>query len=264
MSEQLWVEHQGDGPVLATAVHAGHAVRKELLPLLAIDASARSREEDPYTDYFVRVVPSWIVPERSRFEVDLNRSRDTAVYDDADVAWGLHVWQQPLDEATKSRSLAEYDLFYQELARLLDNMAEQYRYFVILDVHSYNYRRAGPEANAASPQLNPEINIGTGTLNHALFGDLLNRFMLDLRRFDFFDSHLDVRENVKFKGRHVAEWVHKRYPESACVLSIEFKKFYMDEWTGVGDIEQIEQLRLALQSTLPGLLSELDKLKEEE
>jgi hypothetical protein len=65
---------------------------------------------------------------------------------------------------------------------------------------------------------------------------------------------------VKFKGRQLAEWIHENFTESACVLSIEFKKFYMDEWTGVGEVEQIEGIREALQSTLPGILEELEKV----
>ena len=43
-----------------------------------------------------------------------------------------------------------------------------------------------------------------------------------------------------------------------CVIAVEFKKFFMDEWTGIGDIEKIEAIRDALQSTVPGLLKELE------
>ncbi len=76
----LWVEHEGDGAVFATAIYAGHEVRCELLPILALDVMERSREEDPYTDYWVKVAPSWLVPTRSRFEIDLNRPREESVY----------------------------------------------------------------------------------------------------------------------------------------------------------------------------------------
>ena len=41
------------GPVVATAIHAGHVVRDELAPYLAIDPEDRRREEDPLTDYFL-------------------------------------------------------------------------------------------------------------------------------------------------------------------------------------------------------------------
>ena len=67
---------------MATAVHAGHEIRGELQPLLTLDEAARAREEDPYTDYWVKVVPTWLVARRSRFEVDLNRTREESVYAD--------------------------------------------------------------------------------------------------------------------------------------------------------------------------------------
>ena len=54
----------------------------------------------------------------------------------------------------------------------------------------------------------------------------------DLHAFDFLGRHLDVRENIKFIGRQFPTWVHSHYKQSACVLAVEFKKFYMDEWSG--------------------------------
>ena len=82
---QMWVEHEGSGPLFATAIHSGHEIRRELLPLLTIDESTRAREEDPYTDSWVKIVPSWIAVKRSRFEVDLNRPPDEAVRTDPSV-----------------------------------------------------------------------------------------------------------------------------------------------------------------------------------
>lgn len=242
---------------MAVAVHAGHEIRRELLPLLAIDEVDRSREEDAYTDYWAKVVPTWLVPTRSRFEADLNRDRPDAVYTRPEMAWDLQVWGGPLPPSAVDHSLAEYDAFYEELGNLLDAIAARYERFLVLDLHSYNYRRRGPHDPPADPEENPEVNVGTGSLDRRLCGHLVERFMDDLRAFDFLGRHLDVRENVKFRGRHLARWVHDRYPNQACVLSIEFKKFFMDEWTGVGDVEQIEAIRGALQSTVPAMLEEL-------
>lgn len=260
-TEKLWLERKGQGPLMATAVHAGHEVRRELLPLFAIHEADRAREEDPYTDYWVKVVPTWLVPQRSRFEVDLNRPRDEAVYVDAEMAWGLHLWEHKPTERMIARSLAEYDAFYAELRALLDDMAEHHHHFVVFDLHAYNYRRRGSEAAPAEPRKNPDVNVGTGTLDRSLFGALVERFKGDLRRFDFLGHHLDVRENVRFRGRELARWIHSHYPRTACVLAIEFKKFYMNEWTGVGDVEQIQAVRDALQFTVPGVLDELERLQ---
>lgn len=260
-SNQLWLEEQEEGPLMATAIHAGHEIRGELFPLIALDEADRAREEDPYTDYWVKIIPSWLVPTRSRFEVDLNRPRDEAVYQTPEMAWGLHLWKHPPNEEMIAHSLEEYDAFYKELAQILDRMTRHYKRVVIFDLHAYNYRRGGPHEPPANPETHPEVNIGTGTMDRKLCGHLVDRFMEDLRRFDFLGRHLDVRENVKFKGRQLAHWIHSRYPSTACVIAVEFKKFYMDEWTGVGDVEQIEAIRDALQSTIPGILEELKTLE---
>ena len=254
---KLWLEHEGEGPLFATAIHAGHEVRRELLPLLALDESTRAREEDPYTDNWIKVVPSWIVFKRSRFEVDLNRLPEDAVYLTPEMAWGMHVWRRPLNEAEVKQSLSEYESFYRELYRLLSRIAARHQHFVVLDVHSYNYRRYGPHAPAESPRKNPDVNVGTGSLDRKYFRNVVDRFLRDLRSHDFMGRHLDVRENVKFSGRRLAQWIHTTFPRSACVLSIEFKKFFMDEWTGVGDIDEIEAIRDALHATMPGILEEL-------
>lgn len=258
----LWVEQLGDGPVVATAIHAGHEVRRDLLPLLAIDESTRAREEDPYTDALVKVVPSWITFRRSRFEVDLNRARDEAVYLAPEMAWGLHVWKKPLSETEVEKSREEYDRFYDELYRMLQKIERRYGCFVVFDLHSYNHRRRGPHDPPEDPQKNPDVNVGTGSLDRERCGPVVERFMKELRNYDFLGHHLDVRENVKFEGRQLARWIHSKFPDSACVLAIEFKKFFMDEWTGVADIDQVEEIRKALQATLPGIVETLHQIPQ--
>jgi N-formylglutamate amidohydrolase len=258
----LWVEQVGDGPVVATAIHAGHEVRRDLLPLLAIDEPIRAREEDPYTDALIKVVPSWIAFRRSRFEVDLNRPREEAVYLAPEMAWGLQVWKKPLGETKIQRSLQEYDKFYEELYRLLKKIEKPYNCFVVFDLHSYNYRRRGPHAPPGDPKENPDVNVGTGSLDRKRWEPVVRRFIEDLRNYDFLGHHLDVRENVKFKGRQLAWWIHEKFPQSSCVLAIEFKKFFMDEWTGVADIDQVVKIRKALHATLPGILEELQNIPQ--
>ena len=62
------------GPVVMTAIHAGHELRPELADLVLVDASIRLREEDPFTDRLA-VAGTRVTVHRSRFEVDLNRPR---------------------------------------------------------------------------------------------------------------------------------------------------------------------------------------------
>ena len=131
---------------------------------------------------------------------------------------------------------------------------------MVLDLHSYNYRREGPEGPEADPSGNPEVNIGTGTMNRDRWGGLVDRLIMELRSFDFLGRRLDVRENVKFVGRQFPKWVHTHYPESGCAIAIEFKKFFMDEWSGKLDLDAHDAIRRALASTLPGLEEELKKV----
>lgn len=256
----IWLEHKGWGPLMATAVHAGHKIRAELMPLLALDDDTRLREEDPYTDQWVRMVPSWLIITHSRFEVDVNRQRDEAVYRTPEMAWGLHLWKGPLSGEMLEHSLEEYDDFYRELEQVLASIARRHKHFVVFDLHTYNYRRGGPKAPPEDPATHPEVNVGTGTMDRVRCAPIVERFIHDLRSFDYLGRHLDVRENVKFKGRQLAKWIHERFPQS-CVLAVEFKKFFMDEWTGEGDEEQIKAIQEALNSTVPGILQELRRME---
>ena len=249
-------------PIVATAIHNGHHVRAELAPLLRISESERLHEEDPFTSEFAHVAPSWLVGERSRFEVDLNRPRDQAVYHGPEEAWGLDIWQDAPPESIVKQSLAEYDEFYDSTRLLLERLLRKYERIVVLDLHSYNYRRGGPLAAPDDPAINPEVNIGTGSMNHAYWGPLVDRFIADLHGYPYQGRHLDVRENVKFLGGHLCQWIHRTFPRRVCAIAVEFKKCFMDEWTGAPDRERVNELAAALRSTCPGLLDSLDKMRE--
>jgi N-formylglutamate deformylase len=244
-------------PLVATAIHAGHAVRAEVAGRLALDPEARQREEDPFTDRWTTVAPARVVGTVSRFEVDLNRPREQAVYRVPGDAWGLEVWTTPLAEDVVARSLARYDAFYETMGALLDEMHERFGAYVVLDLHSYNHRRDGPDAPPASPGENPEVNLGTGSLDVERFAGVVERFACALRSPDGGPPDLDVRADVKFRGGHFSRWINARHPGSACAIAIEFKKTFMDEWTGAPDEQAIARLGRRLASTVQPMLAEL-------
>jgi len=256
--DQIWQLVRGEGPLIAVALHDGHGVRDEVASLLALDDENRLREEDPFTAEWVTIAPTQVLALRSRFEVDLNRARDRAVYTGPDDAWGLTVWKGEFAEDVAQRSLAEYDAFYRAMGELLTTVQERHGHFVVFDIHSYCHRRGGPGAPAADEAENPQVNIGTGTVDRTRWGPLVEGFMDDLRSYGFSGGPLDVRENVKFSGGRFSEWVHQTFPASGCVLAVEFKKFFMDEWTGEPDWPVIEEIREALASTVPGVLQQLE------
>lgn len=256
----LWHVALGNGPTVGVATHAGHEMRPELLTHLAIDEATRIREEDPYTDFWTLACQNQIVARRSRFEVDLNRPLEEAICVQPEDCWNLEVWDQPIGRLAMDRSLDEHRAFYQMLEDVLHRIERRFGKFVVYDIHSYNHRRSGPRGALADAVQNPSVNVGTGTMDRSRWGPLVDQFINDLRGFDFLGGHLDVRENVNFRGRHLAEFVHSKFPESGCVLAIEVKKFFMDEWTGVGFPEHINAMLEALRATTPGMLSALDRI----
>ena len=199
---------------------------------------------------------------RSRFEVDVNRPREKAFYIRPEDAWGLHLWKQQPPKELIERSLEEYDRFYAEVKRFLTGLERRFGQFVVFDLHSYNHLRDGPDGPPADPALNPEVNVGTGTMDRERWASIVDRFMTDLRTFDFLGRPLDVRENVKFKGGQFSRWIHETFPETGCAMAIEFKKFFMNEWTGELYHEQFDAIKDALQSTVPGVLEALTNSKK--
>ena len=254
MGAGSFVIREGAGPVIATAIHAGHGLRDECAQLMALDDAGRLREEDPFTQLIAAVAPTQIVATQSRFQVDLNRKREAAVYLQPADAWGLDVWHTPPPAPVIAASLAEYDAFYAALERVARAKVAEFGAVVVLDVHSYNHRRGETRA-AADVAGNPEINVGTKSANRARWGNLIERFLRELSETGTFD----VRENVKFTGGAMAQWINATFPQTGIALALEYKKTFMDEWTGVADVPHLERLARALAATLPGLVEELGR-----
>ncbi|MHC4939021.1 MAG: N-formylglutamate amidohydrolase [Planctomycetota bacterium] len=243
---------RGDSrPVLAAAVHDGSVVRPELEAVMALSREERRREEDPFTGDWAGMAPWSLVGVRSRFEFDLNRPRETAVYQDPGDSWGLQVWRKPLDTEQVETSLAAYDRFYEVARAQLESVSWRHGRFVVLDLHSYNHRRDGPEAPAAPAERNPEINIGTGSVDRTRWGHVVDATIAHFSSLGF-----DIRENVKFVGRQFPQWVHREFPRTGCCLALEFKKTFMDEWTGELDSSRHQRIAEAI-SSLVDLLDDL-------
>ncbi len=256
MNGAAWEIVRGDDPILATAIHAGHELRTEAAALTALPDDERLREEDPFTDRWVGVAGNNIVVSRSRFEVDLNRPRDQAVYREPADAWGLNVWKSaPSDEFVKG-SLELYDQFFFELGELCDDLVATHGYFVVFDLHSYNHRRRGRDHPVDDPDANPEINLGTESVPPA-GRRIVHAVAEAIRTHPFDHGHLDVRENIKFKGGRMTRWIHERYPDQGCSIAVEVKKIYMDEWTGELEGNIADDIGTVLNSAAEAARSEL-------
>ena len=239
-----WRAQRGDGPVVATAIHDGHGLRDEVRDALALSEAERLREEDPFTGQAIEGVPTHVVACRSRFEVDLNRGLDEAVYLAPEQSWNLDIWRSPPSEGLVARSRALHEAFYRMMAGLLDGIAAGHSRFVLLDVHSYNHRRDGPDGPPMPQDEAPDINIGTFSMPRAHWAPVLDPIVEAMRAFEFNGRRLDVRENVAFQGKgELARFVHERYPMEGCAIALEFKKFFMDEWTGEPDPAELAAMR---------------------
>lgn len=250
MSEQLshdsnwWTLRRGEGPVVAAAIHDGHGLRAETAVAMSLPDLDRLREEDPFTGQAIVDVPTHFIAARSRFEVDLNRGVDEAVYRTPEQSWGLKVWRETPSDALVERSLSYHRRFYAMVGATLDEIAADHNDFVVLDIHSYNHRRDGPDAAPTPSDQAPEINIGTFSMPRDRWAWLLDPLIEAMRAYDFGGRRLDVRENIAFQGKgELTRFVHERYPQQGCAIAIEFKKFFMDEWTGEPDAQALAHMR---------------------
>ena len=215
------------------------------------------REEDPYTEFFIRDLPNRIVVHQSRFAVDLNRDRAEAIYLKPGQSWGVQVFSQAPSADLVRQSMRIHDDYYASLRTFLRQLEEQFGRFVLLDVHSYNHRRDGPDAPPTRADLMPQVNIGTFSMDRQRWAHVVDPFIERLRAFEFRAEPMDVRENVAFQGRgEQTRFVHHEFPRTGCAIAVEFKKFFMDEWTGEADPEALDAVRAMIRSTLP-LLEEI-------
>ncbi len=261
MSPTIWQTEFGDGPLVACAIHDGHDVRPDVAACLRLDDSQRLYEEDPHTAAWTSIAPTRIIARRSRFELDLNRPREKSVYITPADAWGLDVWKCRPDQQMVDRSLRAYDDFYAHLGLLLKRLVAQHGRVVVFDLHSYNHIREGRGGATADPEQNPEVNLGTRTMQRSYWARIVDRWLDEMRGNDYYGRRFDVRENVRFFGGQLPTWIHENFPESVCALAIEVKKFFMDEWTGELDAEQHQAVQRALARAATGVAEELENWK---
>lgn len=234
-------------------------MRPSLKALCWLDEAQRLREEDPFTDRWTTISDNSIVGLRSRFEVDLNRSREKAVYRVPDDCWGLDVWGGELPRIEVERSLVTYDSFFEATAALIERMLSRHARVVVYDLHSYNYQRQGAGI-VDDPAGAPEINLGTANVDHETWNEVLDVLHASLSKGPDGRSY-DVRENVKFKGGYFSYWLNERFGPRVCPVAIEFKKVFMNEWTGEPDDDSIERLHALLTASVAPVMRATNALQ---
>jgi hypothetical protein len=159
------------------------------------------------------------------------------------------VWSESLPHPIIENSLQRYDEIYAQLAAYFDSLLRIHKRLIIYDLHSYNHRREGYDKYAPVEE-NPDVNIGTANINKTVWAPVLDTLMNCMTKYNFEGRHLSIGENIKFKGGYFGQWLQERYADLVCPIAIEFKKFFMNEWTGESDENQLSHIRELLISTL--------------
>ena len=129
---------------------------------------------------------------------------------------------------------------------------------LLLDVHSYNHRRDGADGEPMPQADNPDIDLGLTTADRGRFGDVIDTFVETLAAGRLGEGTPDVRANVRFPdGGNWPEWVHARYGAEVCTITLEYKKTFMEEWSGQADLARLEQLRAGLAAAVEAVRAPL-------
>lgn len=245
--DHRWEIRRGVGPVLATALHAGHQLRDEVAESSALSDEVRLREEDPLTDVLATVGEHRFVPRASRFEVDLNRPTHEAVYRVPSDAWGLDLWHDELPDDVAERSLEAHARFYDMMRTWIEELIAEHGRILLLDVHSFNHRRRDETGEPLPDEGHPDIDLGLSTADRDRFGEVVDALWTRLSETRIDERTADVRANVRFPdGGNWPEWVFAQYGEHVCTITLEYKKMFMNEWTGRADIALLQRLRSGL------------------
>lgn len=259
MLHSSWTLGNDSVPLLATAIHAGHHMPAELLAICGITEADRLREEDPHTGQIAALFPNHVMVESSRFAIDLNRPPEKAVYQVPEDCWGLNARTEPLPQALLNSLLRDYQSWYALLQYQIERLLRLHPFLVVLDLHSFNHRRGGPQADPDPQSGNPDIIIGRSNLQDKYYPSAQALQEL-LNGKPYQNRALDCRLDVKFTGGQLSRWLNHHYPERLICLAIEFKKTFMDEWSGALNEADFAELKSIFLQAIRNWLTELPQL----
>lgn len=228
-------------PYLCAAVHDGHQFRKALWGNCLHTAYDRWYEEDPCTREMVRGHPIVLAGRDSRFEYDLNRDADGAIYQDA---WGKKLWKVPLSPGQRKVSLEKHENFYRVVDALLTKIENRYGRAIVFDMHSYNRKRWDREV--------PTWNLGTSNIDNDRYGKLVeawSRKLESMRLPNGIRSNCGINDTFQGNGyflKHITQGFG-----NTLVLATEIAKIYGDEETGVIYPEVVHSIEDQLNKLIP-------------
>lgn len=227
-------------PFICGAVHDGHQFRKSLWDNCLHTEYERWFEEDPATKQMIQTFPIVIAGCDSRFEYDLNRAPEAAIYTDA---WGKQLWKQPLSEDEKQQSLQKHTNFYKVVKALVSKIEEKFGVAVVYDMHSYNWKRWDREV--------PTFNIGAGKVDNQRFGksvELWREMLSEIKLPHKIESTSKINDVFQGNGFFLG-FITSNF-KNTLVLATEVKKIYCDEYAQIMFPEVVKAIENQLKTLL--------------
>jgi N-formylglutamate amidohydrolase len=249
-------DHREPSMIIGVAPHWSHRIRDEVEPKLLIDDALRLYDEDPYTERFLGPFATVLSPNQSRYEVDVNRPPDLALYTHPDRAWGQWVWGDDLDRFERERSLELWYEFHHFLDAAVVDAIGRFGRAVLFDIHSYNYQRSGRVDWRDDPA--PTINLGSAHLRLDEEGEeILEWIRRRLDAFTVLGEECTFGENDVFYGGYINRRMSRTYGPRCITVSVEFKKVFMDERAGELHEEILDDLVRQMNALVHDLGEEL-------
>ena len=228
-------------PYVCAAVHDGHQFRKELWDNCLHTEYERWYEEDPETKNMVKSQPIVIAGCDSRFEYDLNRTPEDAVFD---TAWGKQLWKTSLPENMKAKSLQKHTNFYKVVHALIETLESKFGFCTVYDMHSYNWKRWDREV--------PTWNLGTSNIDNNRFGNVIENWRQSLSKIKF-PSEIKSTSliNDTFQGNgYFLKYITQNF-KNTLVLATEIAKVYCDEYNQIVYPEVVRVVESELIKRIP-------------
>lgn len=210
-------------PFACAAIHDGTQFRKDLWANCLHTYYERWYEEDPETKNMIQSHPIVLAGRDSRFEYDLNRAPEEAVFE---TAWGKQLWREPLSVQEKETSLNKHANFYRVVQALIKKLETLFGVSIVYDMHSYNWQRWDMEV--------PTWNLGTKNIDNNRFGtdiELWRKSLSEIQLPNGIRSTADIN-NTFFGNGHFLKFITKNFKKTL-VLATEIAKVYCDEYQQV-------------------------------
>jgi len=236
-------------PYICGAVHDGHQFRRSLWDNYLHTEYDRWYEEDPCTREMVIDHPIVIAGCDSRFEYDLNRAPENAVYEDA---WGKQLWRNPLSEKELNKSIEKHHLFYKVVHALVTQLEMKYSKLIVFDMHSYNWKRWD--------RVVPTWNLGTTNIDNKRFGAIVSSWsdkLGQMRLPNGIKSTASVNDTFQGNG-YFLKYITKNF-NNTLVLATEIAKIYCDEHSGVIYPDVVHAVARQLEDLIPLQAEEFHK-----